>query len=116
MLLIRTRAKQFELPKGHVEEGESHADAAARELCEETGLLHASPPTRELGDLDYRFDGDPPVHKRVRCFLFLTDAPELGALPKGTRERRWIHAHEIAELPLRHENLRPLLTAALQPG
>jgi 8-oxo-dGTP pyrophosphatase MutT (NUDIX family) len=121
VLLIRTRAKHFELPKGHLEPGETHAQAASRELCEETGLLSAPTPGPFSGELRYHFDGDPPVDKRVRCYLF--EAPDanidLGPLPAGTRERRWVLPHEMATLPLRSENLRPLLVAALaerQPG
>ena len=117
MLLIRTRAKHFELPKGHVEPGESHAQAAARELCEETGLLRAPTPGPLLGELHYRFDGAPPVDKRLRCYLFEArdEAIELGPLPAGTRERRWVRHDEVADLPLRSENLRPSLCVWTQP-
>lgn len=116
MLVIRTRAKHYELPKGHLEPEETFEEAAARELREETELLTSATLLRSLGDLSYRFDGDPPVHKRVRVFSFRVDDPQFGPLPKGTRERRWIGRDEIDALPLRHENLRPLLRAALQPG
>jgi 8-oxo-dGTP pyrophosphatase MutT (NUDIX family) len=113
VLLIRTRAKHFEPPKGHVEPGETHARAAARELCEETGLRASPPVGRCVGELVYHFDGVPPVHKRVVYYAFdaADDALAFGPLPRGTRERCWVHAHELSDLPLRSENLRPLLAA-----
>jgi 8-oxo-dGTP pyrophosphatase MutT (NUDIX family) len=42
-----------QLPKGRIEEGESSAAAARRELLEESGLDLA--PDRELGAIDHRF-------------------------------------------------------------
>lgn len=37
-ILIMTRKGWRDLPKGHIDEGESAAEAALREVCEETGL------------------------------------------------------------------------------
>ena len=37
-LLLRYEAGHWDLPKGHLEEGESEEDAARREITEETGL------------------------------------------------------------------------------
>ncbi|MBC8163093.1 MAG: NUDIX hydrolase [Roseiflexaceae bacterium] len=38
LLLLRKRGGFWTLPKGHVEAGESYADAAKREIREETGI------------------------------------------------------------------------------
>lgn len=40
----------------------------------------------------------------------------LGDLPEHTRQRRWLRAAEVDELPLVSEDLRPLLRKALEPG
>ncbi len=114
LLVMRRRARVFELPKGHVEAGESLQQAATRELCEETGVRNAPPAAGPIGTVLYRFDGRPPVRKRVHFFLFVSNATplELGPRPKGIRELRWIRHHEIAGLPLQSENLRPILITA----
>ena len=42
LLLERPNRGEVRLPKGHVEEGESPAEAALREVREETGYVHLS--------------------------------------------------------------------------
>jgi 8-oxo-dGTP pyrophosphatase MutT (NUDIX family) len=60
------------LPKGHIEEGERAAEAAAREVTEETGLTVEL--VKKLGDIKYWYvrkwsDGER-VFKVVSFFLF----------------------------------------------
>jgi 8-oxo-dGTP pyrophosphatase MutT (NUDIX family) len=109
VLLIRTRAHGYELPKGGLEFDELASEAAARELREEAGVggaieLDAEP----LGTLEYD------VGHRKRVTYFRARMGELGELPQRTRERRWLGSTELAAVPLVNEDLRPLLAAALR--
>jgi 8-oxo-dGTP pyrophosphatase MutT (NUDIX family) len=110
-LVIRVRDR-WELPKGGLEFDELPADAAVREAIEEAGLRGALHAGRELGALEY----DTGTHrKRVHYFALQPEGElELGPLPSGTRERRWVDAAAAAELPLVSEALRPIIAAALE--
>ena len=69
-LLIRDSYRNWGFPKGHLERGEPPADAARREVAEETGLadlvLHG--PIRVI-DWYFRFRGKT-IHKFCHFFLF----------------------------------------------
>jgi 8-oxo-dGTP pyrophosphatase MutT (NUDIX family) len=69
-LLIRDSYKNWGFPKGHLEPGEPPADAARREVTEETGLdelvLHG--PIKVI-DWYFRFRGKT-IHKFCHFFLF----------------------------------------------
>lgn len=70
VLLISTvEATRWQLPKGHIERGESPMQAAIREVREETGVV--SHVVEELGPLEYRYRSrfGHPVVKRVDYFL-----------------------------------------------
>ena len=116
VLLIRVRATGYELPKGHVEPGETPKQAAARELAEETGVLGALCPGPELGTLEYPFERDGiTVRKRVHYFPITTGAGEplvFGPRPRRTRELRWVRRSEFPQLPLVNEELRTVIAAA----
>ena len=61
--LARLGRGEVRLPKGHVEEGESTADAALREVREETGYVHLSI-VADLGSRRVRFT-DPYRNQQV---------------------------------------------------
>lgn len=70
MLLISTQqGRRWQLPKGHLEDGEGRRDAAAREVREETGVRGQV--VASLPDVEYWYieRGTQRVHKRVYYFL-----------------------------------------------
>jgi len=68
LLIALASGQRWQLPKGHVEPGESAAEAAVREVREETGVAGRS--LAELPGIDYWFvQAGLRVHKRVAYFL-----------------------------------------------
>lgn len=70
VLLISTRrGRRWQLPKGHIEEGESLEEAALREVEEETGITGRL--VAPLPSIEYQFTerGTRRIHKRVDYFL-----------------------------------------------
>ena len=116
-LLIRVRRDTFEVPKGHVQQGESHGDAALRELREETGLVSDVELSSELDELTYSFEnGGQEVTKIVRYFLAtpLKGEPEFEEKPRRMKEIRWVNSQELATLPLVNEELRRIVGVGLK--
>jgi 8-oxo-dGTP pyrophosphatase MutT (NUDIX family) len=83
------RTKVWALPKGNLGPGEPPAEAAAREVTEETGLVGDL--VTKLGDVRYTYTwkGER-VFKIVSFYLFRHVSGELGAIAPE-------HAHEVAE-------------------
>ena len=113
-LVIRVRADGYELPKGGIEWDELPAEAAVREAREEAGIASPLEAGRELGHVDYTVGEASEEHtKRVRYFALAAASVGLGPLPSRTRERRWVRAAELADLPLVNPDLRRILALAL---
>ncbi|MGE3804872.1 MAG: NUDIX domain-containing protein [Gemmataceae bacterium] len=114
LLLIRVRSAGYELPKGHIEPGETPEQAALRELREETGIVSAVMVEELLGRVAYAYPSQQGVlHKEVQFYRCrVGETPRFGLLPPRTRELRWIEAEEVASVRLVSENLRPILQRA----
>jgi 8-oxo-dGTP pyrophosphatase MutT (NUDIX family) len=118
-LVIRVRQNDFEVPKGHVEAGETGEEAALRELREETGLISSVAVTANLGTLEYSFEQNgSTVCKRVHYFTATPSEEdiEFDEKPAKTKELRWVSSHGLDALPLVNEALRDLIRAALRPS
>ena len=116
-LLIRTKADVFEVPKGHIEKGESAEEAALRELREETGLASDVRITAELSTLAYSFEREGRVaQKEVTYFLAVShssDPPVFGPMPKRTKALQWVANGELDATPLATADLATVVREAL---
>ena len=93
----RTRRGELEwvLPKGHLEPGESAAEAAVREVEEETGIRGR---VREpIGSIDYWFvlDGRR-IHKTVHHFLLEAVGGELSRTDPEVEDVEWVPLADAA--------------------
>lgn len=87
----------WSLPKGHVEDGETHEQAAVREVAEETGIDSAV--MAALGSIDYWFVAeDRRIHKTVHHFLLRAVGGELSDADVEVTEVAWV---PLADLPHR---------------
>jgi len=113
------RQPQWLLPKGHVEKGEPHEDAARREVSEETGIAPVELEVLAyLGKIDYTF---PPVpreelhRKTVHFYLMLAHNTKLTISPV-TREEGIARAHwfpvEAAKEVVRYDGNREVIERA----
>ena len=115
VLLIRVRKNGFELPKGHVEKGETEQQAAFRECLEEVGITSQIKIREELGRLSYSFEkGEKTIEKNVAYFKFHCPEEFRYSKPKNTREIIWVTEGQVDSLELVNEALRPILEKAFQ--
>lgn len=111
-LIIRDSYEHWGLPKGHLEEQETPAQAAFRETAEETGLsdlvLHG--PIR-IVDWHFRFRGRY-IHKFCHFFLFESAAAEaVPQVDEGITACRWCTLDEAIR-DLSYDNARSALKRA----
>lgn len=113
-LLIRDSYRNWGFPKGHLESGEPPADAARREVAEETGLrdliLHG--PIRVI-DWYFRFRGKT-IHKF--CHFFLLESKHGDPVPQadeGITDCAWLTLEE-ARRTISYDNARDVLDRAAE--
>lgn len=98
----------WSLPKGHLEAGESHEDAAVREVEEETGIRGVV--LAPLGTIDFWFVAEQRrVHKTVHHFLLEARGGELSDDDIEVVEVAWVPLPDVAAT-LAYADERRLLT------
>ncbi|SNY49648.1 NUDIX domain-containing protein [Paractinoplanes atraurantiacus] len=97
----------WDLPGGHVDEGEDPKQSVVRELQEELGITAPEP-------------SGPPIHEiRTAAFdmhIFLIDGwtgTPVNAAPDEHDDMGWFKASDLDHMDLAHESLLPMLTAVL---
>jgi 8-oxo-dGTP pyrophosphatase MutT (NUDIX family) len=104
-------SKVLALPKGHPDGGESAADAALREVREETGVDATL--VEKLGDVRYWYmRGGRRIAKRVEFFLFEYLGGDVGDHDHEVEDARWMPLEEAAR-SLTYQGEREMALRAL---
>ena len=100
----------WSLPKGHVEDGETPAEAALREVLEETGL--SGEIAGELGIIDFWFQQERvSIHKTVHHFLMFATAGTLTPQEGEVDEIAWVALDQVSKR-LTHQDEKQLIVKA----
>lgn len=111
LLISLVGGERWQLPKGHVEPGESEEQAAVREVREETGV--SGRPLARLPEIEYWFvQAGQRVHKRVAYFLLgYESGSELDFDPAEVSGAAWFRWDAALER-LTFDNERQVTAAA----
>jgi 8-oxo-dGTP pyrophosphatase MutT (NUDIX family) len=100
------------LPKGGIEEGETPAQAAVREVAEETGITAIV--DQELGSIDYAFysrESGGRIHKTVHYFLMRAVGGDTSQHDDEVREARWMRLRDALQM-MTYPNEREMVRRA----
>lgn len=91
LLVFETYSKCWSLPKGHIEAGETDAQAALRELYEETGMT-AILDTSRTASIEYPISS----FARKQVVFFLSEVTGIPKVREGEIDKfKWVTAEEL---------------------
>jgi len=99
-VLLLKNEKGWDLPGGHLKQGEDTVDGLKREIYEETGL--------NIGEVE--LVNSPTGKKRFFCTAFLTDDVQLS---NEHHEYKFFHVDEIKDLDNLNETFRTVILKCL---
>jgi 8-oxo-dGTP pyrophosphatase MutT (NUDIX family) len=116
--LIKDSYHKWTFPKGHLEKGETPAQAALRETHEEMGLTRLRL-TVPLGDISIKFKDrfvhiGQTVQKRIDFFLMETPGHEQGKPERGEgiNAIRWVPYRQAVRFAS-YKNIQPIIKRAV---
>lgn len=118
IMLIRIRKDGLEIPKGHIENGESSEQAAIREIKEETNLISELKLIKHLGNITHQFEKEHEIiQKETKYYLFESlngEKLEFDKKPNKTREIAWLNEENIKLNELRYSNTVELIMKSFE--
>lgn len=112
-VLLIFRRGVWDLPKGKQDPGETLAQTAVREVCEETGLIDLELLERLNSGYHCYLMSKQRTLKRTRWYLMKTKSPDQLVLQKeeGIQDAAWFDPREIPTLQMpMYNNIRDVLT------
>src|SRR5256885_15876466 len=117
---VRSHGGFWQSVTGSLEEGETHREAAVREVEEETGILHREDELIDLGVInlfeiapEWRVKYAPGVtHNEEGCFALKVDKCEVRIDPREHDEHTWATYEEAVEMLYWESNKRAFAALA----
>lgn len=110
-LLLEKDNGEYDMPKGHIENGESSRQAAMREIKEETGIDAQFEAFFSKSTAYFFFKSGARIAKQVRFFLCRVESEKV-EISKEHKGYEWCD-YDAALGKLKHKNLKELLGAAM---
>lgn len=103
VVVVNQNHNSWSLPKGHVETGETHLDAAIREIEEETGiskeaLRFIAPMGSYERTKTKRDPHDPDELRTITLFFFQTDETTLSPHDPENPEARFVDIQAVSDI------------------
>ena len=114
ILIVNQNYDSWSLPKGHVDPGETHIEAAKREIYEESGISQLEY-IQDLGSykrfkIGLNGQDDQNELKKIHLFLFNTKQTKLQPIDPMNPEAKWCTEQQIVDLLTHKEDVNYFLS------